>query len=84
MKLLGSVLSAKEETRELTSKTDGRIKQHKVYHILMLAKTEGDNEVFNCEAWDLENFTLPVVGKEWSTPPIRSINFDGQVGSVKF
>lgn len=84
MKLVGTVLSAKEETRELTSKTDGQIKKHKIYHVLMLAKTEGDNEVFNCESWNPENFTLPQVGKEWTTPPIRSINFEGQVGSVRF
>lgn len=84
MKLQGKVLSAKEEKRTLTSKQDGTLKEHKIYHVLLLAQSGKDAEVLNCESWNPENFTLPEIGKDWETPPIRSVQFEGSVGTVRF
>lgn len=84
MKIKGNVLSAKQETRQLVSKSTGQIKAHTIYHVLVLAKDGEDTEVLNCEGWNTENFTLPPVGKEWVSPPVRSINFEGSVGTVRF
>lgn len=84
MKIKGTVLSAKQEIRSLISKSTGQLKQHTVNHILLLTKDGDDTEVLNCEGWNNENFVLPQNGKEWISPPIRSINFEGSVGTVKF
>lgn len=84
MKIKGNVLSAKQEFRSLVSKTTGQIKQHIVYHILVISKDGDETEVLNCEGWNTENFIMPTPGKDWVSPPIRSINFEGSVATVKF
>lgn len=84
MKVKGKVLQAKHEQRELVSKTDGVKKIHQIYHVLLLSVDGSDTEVLNCESWNPSNFVLPEVGKDWVSPSIRSINFDGPVGSVHF
>lgn len=84
MKVKGKVLQATHETRELVGKNDGVKKTHQIYHILLMSVDGAQTEILNCESWNPSNFVLPEVGKEWVSPSIRSINFEGPVGSVKF
>lgn len=84
MKIKGKVLSAKKETRSLVSKTTGMQKEHIIYHVLVLSTSGGETEVLNCEGWNTENFVLPEVNKDWESPKIRSVNFEGDVGTVRF
>lgn len=84
MIIKGKVLSAKKETRSLVSKATGMKKEHTIYHVLLLSTCGGQAEVLNCEGWNTENFVLPEVNKDWESPKIRSVTFEGDVGTVRF
>jgi hypothetical protein len=83
MKIKGKVLSAKQEERELVSKTTGLQVKHNIFHILVLSNQDNETEVLNVEAWNPKGFDLPDVGKDWVSPPVKSIQFEGSVGTVR-
>lgn len=82
MKIVGQVMNASEEIRELTGK-DGSKRQAKVSHVLLSVGDVGKEfEIVNIRCYDAK-WPLPAVGKSWTTPSVRRYeNFDGQVADV--
>ena len=82
MKIIGQVMNASEEMRELTGK-DGAKRMSKVSHVLLSVGEVGkDFEIVNVRCHDAK-WALPDIGKKWTSPNVRRYeNFDGQVADV--
>ena len=87
MEIIGDVLNANIEDRELVGK-DGTKKPTKVSHVLLICKSgdakSGETmEVVNLRCYNA-TWPLPAIGaKGWKTPRIKKYeNFDGNVAEV--
>lgn len=81
MTIKGKVLNASVEDRELTNK-DGTKRKARIAHVLLNSESPDGVEIVNIRSYDPQ-WTIPAVGKEWTTPRVRRYEcFDGMIAEV--
>lgn len=78
MTINGQVLNVSSEDRELVGK-DGTKSKKKISHVLLAVGKIGspEYEIVNLRGYDV-SWSLPEIGKPWTTPPVKKYeNYSG-------